>query len=653
MTEFRRFTAAFLAAVMLLFCLPFAASADEAMPDYNVVIKTGKYEGAEWTECTAFAPGDTVSVRVYLGTDFDFGSFESIFFFDKAFFTSPYGTYHKDNSVLNPYYNSSSDVYNAVQSENANITNLLVSSGQITEEESERYGWIYSSYERPFSDNSIPLNIEEYFYEFELTVNENAQGGGWVKALPSTFYRTGDSVKYLFNPTKAEGYDDMSIVCNPVITNTHAVIGDAASPETVTITFDANGGTITGEASTEYNYGALVTVPEVSAPEGVTFLGWYDTDDVLLENTDELLALKDETYKAKYSCTATFAADGEVVETIPFTSGDTQLENVPDVPPKTGYEGKWEDYTLGSENITVNARYTAIEYKAKFVADGTTVAEIPFTVNTQSITAPAVPAKAGYEGKWESYTLGTENITVNAQYTAIEYKAKFVSDGVTVAEIPFTVNTQSITPPAVPAKAGYNGKWESYTLGTENITVNAQYTAIEYKAKFVSDGVTVAEIPYTVNTQSITAPAVPAKAGYEGKWEDYALAIGGITVNAKYTVISALSVPASGQTVNYRNKVKMTAAANDIPDGYHVAWYDENGKVSDSETLLTGELRADATYTAKIVDNGGNVLKDAEGNDVSKSVTIKVNAGFFKRLIAFFRWLFSFITGGQPTVVLK
>ena len=50
MTEFRRFTAAFLAAVMLLFCLPFAASADEAMPDYNVVIKTGKYEGAEWTE---------------------------------------------------------------------------------------------------------------------------------------------------------------------------------------------------------------------------------------------------------------------------------------------------------------------------------------------------------------------------------------------------------------------------------------------------------------------------------------------------------------------------------------------------------------------------------------------------------------------------
>ena len=535
MTEFRRFTAAFLAAVMLLFCLPFAASADEAMPDYNVVIKTGKYEGTEWTECTAFAPGDTADVRVYLGTDFDFGSFESIFFFDKAFFTSPYGTYHKDNSVLNPYYNSSSDVYNAVQSENANISNLLVSSGQITEEESERYGWIYSSYERPFSDNSIPLNIEEYFYEFKLTVNENAQGGGWVKALPSTFYRTGDSVKYLFNPTKAEGYDDMSIVCNPVITNTHAVIGDAASPETVTITFDANGGTIAGEASTGYNYGALVTVPEVSAPEGVTFLGWYDTDDVLLENTDELLALKDETYKAKYSCTATFAADGEVVETIPFTSGDTQLENVPDVPPKTGYEGKWEDYTLGSNNITVNA----------------------------------------------------------------------------------------------------------------------QYTAIEYKAKFVSDGVTVAEIPYTVNTQSITAPAVPAKAGYEGKWEDYALAIGGITVNAKYTVISALSVPASGQTVNYRNKVKMTAAANDIPDGYHVAWYDENGKVSDSETLLTGELRADATYTAKIVDNGGNVLKDAEGNDVSKSVTIKVNAGFFKRLIAFFRWLFSFITGGQPTVVLK
>ena len=65
---------------------------------------------------------------------------------------------------------------------------------------------------------------------------------------------------------------------------------------------------------------------------------------------------------------------------------------------------------------------------------------------------------------------------MQANYTLIEYKVTFVADGVTVAEVPFTVETKEITPPAVPEKAGYTGAWEPCTIGAGDVTVNAVYT---------------------------------------------------------------------------------------------------------------------------------------------------------------------------------
>jgi hypothetical protein len=59
-----------------------------------------------------------------------------------------------------------------------------------------------------------------------------------------------------------------------------------------------------------------------------------------------------------------------------------------------------------------------IEYTVTFVADGTTVGTAKYTGENKSITEPAVPEKEGYTGKWESYTLTTGDVTVNAVYTA-------------------------------------------------------------------------------------------------------------------------------------------------------------------------------------------------------------------------------------------
>ena len=69
------------------------------------------------------------------------------------------------------------------------------------------------------------------------------------------------------------------------------------------------------------------------------------------------------------------------------------------------------------------------EYTLTFVADGITVKTIKFTVLTQNVDIPEVPLKKGYSGKWQAFTLTNKDITVNAEYTKETYKISYVLNG--------------------------------------------------------------------------------------------------------------------------------------------------------------------------------------------------------------------------------
>ncbi len=130
-----------------------------------------------------------------------------------------------------------------------------------------------------------------------------------------------------------------------------------------------------------------------------------------------------------------------------------------------------------------------VRYIAMFMADGEVIGKIEFTAEDKSITEPSVPEKTGYTGAWETYTLSSEDIIVNAIYTAIKYTATFMADGKVVDTVEFTVESDAISEPAVPEKTGYVGKWEDYTLSAENITVNAVYSK-SYVLSFDYNGAT-------------------------------------------------------------------------------------------------------------------------------------------------------------------
>ena len=123
---------------------------------------------------------------------------------------------------------------------------------------------------------------------------------------------------------------------------------------------------------------------------------------------------------------------------------------------------------MTTENITVNVIYTPIEYTITFIADGKTVDTCTYTVEDKDISAPTVPVKAGYSGKWDNYVLTIGNITVNAIYTIIEYTVTFIADGETIGTNTYNILDRNIKEPKVPEKLHYTGSWESYTLTTGN-----------------------------------------------------------------------------------------------------------------------------------------------------------------------------------------
>ncbi|MCR5150860.1 MAG: InlB B-repeat-containing protein, partial [Clostridiales bacterium] len=291
--------------------------------------------------------------------------------------------------------------------------------------------------------------------------------------------------------------------------------------------------------------------------------------------------------------TATFIADGSIVKTVEYTI-ETETIQEPAVPVKVGYTARWADYKLVSGGIEINAVYTPVIYEAKFYCDGALVDSIKYTVEDTSLTEPAPLAKTGYTVAWPEYEIKAGGITVNAVYTPIRYMATFLMSGNAVIQVEYTVEDEFIEEPAVPFKDGYIGKWENYTLKAGGITVNPVYTPEEYKAVFVVDGTVIAEVPYTVETERIIAPVVPYKQGYAGNWEKYTLLKGGITVNAFYTPAEFIAVFVADGNIVYNvgyNSDSTSIEEPEVPSkrGYTGRWEDY--------VLRQGGITVDAVYT--------------------------------------------------------
>ena len=271
-----------------------------------------------------------------------------------------------------------------------------------------------------------------------------------------------------------------------------------ATKYTITFTGDDDSVLQSGEVKLNTNPEYTGDTPVKTDPDGqftYTFDGWTDEGGAHYD-PDNLPGVTGEaTYKASFTQALKeyeikfVNEDGTLLQKKDLAYGETP-EYTGDTPAKEALEGKYTydfaGWTPGIASVTGTATYTAkytevpVNHKVTFKVDGEVYKELTVPYGKE-ITAPGNPEKDYYTfSGWDNDipdTMPGNDLTFNALFTAIEYKATFVDEnGNTVAQVPYTVESEKIDEPAVPEKEEYNGAWEEYELTPEGITVKPVYT---------------------------------------------------------------------------------------------------------------------------------------------------------------------------------
>lgn len=147
-----------------------------------------------------------------------------------------------------------------------------------------------------------------------------------------------------------------------------------------------------------------------------------------------------------------------------------------------------------------------------------------------------------------------------------------------------------------------DGVWQKIA----NIGAQSGTDAEEYTVAFVADGVLVETVAYTADNTSVAEPAVPAKTGYIGQWEEYTLVVGDRTVEAIYTPIAyELTLECVGDygqlkgsgSYAYGGKVTITAESYPVYD--FTGWYSGDSLVSQDASYSFTMPAENTVYEAR------------------------------------------------------
>ena len=227
----------------------------------------------------------------------------------------------------------------------------------------------------------------------------------------------------------------------------------------------------------------------------------------------------------------TFVQSGSEDVVITVKEGESVAEaQIPALNAKEGYTVAWEEVDLSNitEDITVEATYTANKYTVTYDANGGTVANATQEVTYDSDYTLATPEKDGHtfaawlldgkavtqEGNWKT----ASDVTLVASWTLIEdavFTVTFVQNGQEPIEVKVDAGSDLSDIPTPVAKTGYTVEWDrtDFTNITENITVTAVETPMTFTVSFDGNGAsydTTKSVSYDeeINWEN------PVKAGY-------------------------------------------------------------------------------------------------------------------------------------------
>lgn len=397
-----------------------------------------------------------------------------------------------------------------------------------------------------------------------------------------------------FKVTVLENYDSVVPVGNVVsqspgggtaqLPGTTIVIYVSKGKQPITVSYDANGGSVDTTSKSTYLSDAYGTLP-IPIRTGYTFVGWYSAKaDGVEVKADTIISTpanhtlyaiwKANSYTLSFNSNGGSKAPANKKVTYDATYGTLGTVT------KTGYTFTgWYTAASGGTKVTETTKYNVVgnqtlyaqwkanTYTVNFNANGGNVStsSVKVTYDSTYGTLPT-PTRTGYTfNGWFTADSGgtkvtastkvklTANQTLYAQWSIIKSEVSFNGNGVTISASPITVTYNSTygTLPT-PTRTGYTFKgWFTATTGGTQITAStkvtivakqtlyAQWTANDVSVTFNPNGGSVSTTSAKVKFDSTygTLPT-PTRTGYTfSGW--YTAASGGTKVTSTTKVTNA------------------------------------------------------------------------------------------------------------------
>jgi len=460
--------------------------------------------------------------------------------------------------------------------------------GNVTEFGSASGNAAYEAQWTPYQDT--PYRVEYYI---ERTYDE-------VKVLSgdnAVLHRTGttdstvtvDDCKLTGDPAAGLVFEKATVNGTEVTQTTIAANGSTVirmyyTRTRHTLSFDARGGSLTGENTLVSKYGASVTLPKPTR-SGYVFTGWYTDQDCT------------RLYKAAGSdmsvvITSTAAAQPLYAGWTANTNTQYTVNHLWQNADNDGYtfhEAVTQFGTTGQLTEAAAKTYTGFEAgvvaeEKTIAADGSTVVEVKYDRKTYTvtfdskggsavdgiegvrhgavITAPAAPTKTGYsfegwylgETEWDfasdvvtgvtqltakwseasgiAYTVAVYKMGVDGTYGAPANETKY---GKTNAQ----VTASTTAPDGFTYDAGHEGEVISGTVAADgSLVLKVYFKRNQYTVTYdTGDGSAVAPVTGYLGA-AVPAPTAPIRTGYTfSGWQNAqsTIPLGGATVTAQWT----------------------------------------------------------------------------------------------------------------------
>ncbi len=328
-------------------------------------------------------------------------------------------------------------------------------------------GWYYdSAFKQPYDGAPIYADTKLYakFTPIVWTITYVLNGG--INSAYNQFSYTIENGDEYFQPATKTGYTFINWYDNPDFTGSPwygyggwSTFGDLTfyakfTPISYNVTYHADGGTLTGQATSFTIESANITYP-TPHKTGYTFDGWYESAAFTGATVTGIPAgsMGDKAVYAKFTpinYTVTYNVNhGELTgETTNYTieSGAVSLPN----PTRTGYAFKgWYDNadcngaqisvipTGSTGDKTYYAKWEILKYKVTFYVDGEVYNEMTvdygstlssvYLVNPQTLEAVQLFTSADMTTAFNLDTVIAENMTIHATagfvaYNSVTYK---------------------------------------------------------------------------------------------------------------------------------------------------------------------------------------------------------------------------------------